>query len=133
MLGIRPQMTKSNIHYCNPLSLKDLENAVNDIMIGKLEQPERHFVIRTGQLGAISLDFAMMGLKYKFKISSAKSIKKGKYKYQINLFEKHGLYKLYVTYWNGRSVFILKKGTIELGKSSDEMYLIRKLKKLQLI
>lgn len=132
MLGIRSQMNKPNSHYYKPFTIETLTSIINDLVDRPVPQ-ERKFVIRTGELGAISFDFAMMGLKYKFKISSAKSIKKGKYKYQISLFEKHGLYKLYVTFWNNRNVFVLKKGTIELGKSSDEMYLIRKLKKLKLI
>jgi len=132
MSGLQSQTSKSNLHYYKPFSMETLTSIVNDLISRPVPQ-ERKFVIKTGLLGVISFDFAMMGLKYNFKISSAKLIKKGKYKYQINLFEKQGLYKLYVTSWNNRNVFVLKKGTIELGKSNNEMYLIRKLKKLKLI
>jgi hypothetical protein len=132
MSGIRAQIAKSNKSYYTPVTMEILEGIVQDL-ITKPVEPERHFVLRTGEWGMISFDFALMGLKYNFKLSSAKPIKNGKYKYQINLFEKHGIYKLYVTTWNNRNVFVLKKGTIELGKSNNQQYLISKLKTLKLI
>lgn len=51
--GIREQMEVSNTLYYNTFSLKLLTNMLAELSEGKLSMDERHFVLRTGERGAI--------------------------------------------------------------------------------
>lgn len=128
-IGIREQMESPTIKPYQNFSLELLEEVIEDLI---KEPVARTFTIHTDEYGAMAFEFAFMGLIYNFRISMAKPVKQGKYRYQVNLFEKHGLYKLYVKLHkpSGKFKFILVKGTEVLGQSRSQYYLLRKLKKL---
>lgn len=51
--GIREQMEVSNTLYYNKFTIKVLSNMLAELSEGKLSMDERHFVLRTGERGAI--------------------------------------------------------------------------------
>ena len=57
--GIREQMEVSNTLYYNVFSLKLLTNMLGELSEGKLSMDERHFVLRTGERGAIQFHEAV--------------------------------------------------------------------------
>lgn len=58
--GIRQQMEISNVQYYNEFSLGLLENMLSELSEGKLSMDDRHFVLRTGERGAIQFHKAVM-------------------------------------------------------------------------
>jgi len=57
--GIREQMETSNTFYYNDFSLKFLENMLTELSEGKLSMDERHFILKTGERGAIQFHKAV--------------------------------------------------------------------------
>jgi hypothetical protein len=57
--GIREQMEVSNTVYYNDFSIKFLSNMLAELSEGKLSMDERHFVLRTGERGAIQFHEAV--------------------------------------------------------------------------
>jgi len=51
--GIRQQMEVSNTEYYNEFSIKLITNKLAELSEGKLDMSDRHFVLRTGERGAI--------------------------------------------------------------------------------
>lgn len=56
--GIREQMEVSNTVYYNDFSIDFLTNMLAELSEGKLNMDERHFVLRTGERGAIQFNKA---------------------------------------------------------------------------
>lgn len=57
--GIREQMEVSNTYYYNDFSIKYLTNILTELSEGKLSMDERHFVLRTGERGAVQFHEAV--------------------------------------------------------------------------
>ena len=57
--GIREQMEVSNTTYYNEFSIKLLTNMLTELSEGKLSMDERHFVLRTGERGAVQFHEAV--------------------------------------------------------------------------
>jgi len=57
--GIREQMEVSNTTYYNDFSIKLLTNMLTELSEGKLSMDERHFVLRTGERGAVQFHEAV--------------------------------------------------------------------------
>jgi hypothetical protein len=57
--GIREQMEVSNTVYYNDFSIKFLTNMLTELSEGKLSMDERHFVLRTGERGAVQFHEAV--------------------------------------------------------------------------
>jgi hypothetical protein len=57
--GIREQMETSNTVYYNDFSIKFLTNMLTELSEGKLSMDERHFVLRTGERGAVQFHEAV--------------------------------------------------------------------------
>jgi hypothetical protein len=57
--GIREQMEVSNTYYYNDFSIGYLTNILAELSEGKLSMEERHFVLRTGERGAIQFHKAV--------------------------------------------------------------------------
>lgn len=116
------EIGKHKIVKYKKLTKKDLEEFL--VSLSYVKSSERRIVCYTGQYGMISFDFAMLGLELNIKLGTPIIVRRGMYRYQINLFEKHGLYKMYVK----DAIYYLFKGTNLLGKSKNSKYLLRKLK-----
>jgi hypothetical protein len=116
---------KSDIIKYKKLSHSTLDKILSDIILKEsFKKLNRTITLFTGVYGMICFDFAMLGLKLNLKLSHPIPVKRGSYRYQINIFEKHGLYKLYV---KDRKYFLFK-GTNLLGKSKSTEYLLKKIK-----
>jgi hypothetical protein len=57
--GIREQMEVSNTHYYAKFSIDALTNLLTEMSEGKLKMDERHFVLKTGERGAIQFHKAL--------------------------------------------------------------------------
>lgn len=57
--GIREQMEVSNTYYYNDFSINYLTNILTELSEGKLSMDERHFVLRTGERGAVQFHKAV--------------------------------------------------------------------------
>ncbi len=57
--GIREQMEVSNTYYYNEFSIQYLTNILAELSEGKLSMDERHFILRTGERGAIQFHQAV--------------------------------------------------------------------------
>jgi hypothetical protein len=57
--GIREQMEVSNTVYYNEFSIRLLTNMLTELSEGKLSMDERHFVLRTGERGAVQFHEAV--------------------------------------------------------------------------
>jgi len=57
--GIREQMEVSNTEYYNEFSIRKLTNMLTELSEGKLSMDERHFVLRTGERGAVQFHEAV--------------------------------------------------------------------------
>jgi len=57
--GIREQMESSNTFYYTNFSLKFLEDMLTELSEGKLSMDERHFILKTGERGAIQFHKAI--------------------------------------------------------------------------
>lgn len=57
--GIREQMEVANTYYYNDFSIAYLTNILAELSEGKLSMDERHFVLRTGERGAIQFHKAV--------------------------------------------------------------------------
>lgn len=58
--GIREQMEISNTVYYNAFSIKLVEDMLSELSEGKLSMDQRHFVLRTGERGAIQFHKSVM-------------------------------------------------------------------------
>lgn len=58
--GIRQQMEISNVAYYNEFSIALIEDMLSELSEGKLSIDDRHFVLRTGERGAIQFHKAVM-------------------------------------------------------------------------